>query len=180
LLIFVPLISNPLKKSVHLLSVFIKNIPPMFSLFSRKPAFFSADEQQRIVAAIKQAEQATSGEIRLFVESRNAYVDPIDRAKEIFEKLKMYNTRHRNAVLLYIAIKDHQLALLGDEGIYQRLGADYWHAEVKEMLQQFKEQHICVGIIKCVSDIGEALKKEFPYTPDCDKNELPDDIVFGK
>jgi uncharacterized membrane protein len=152
----------------------------MFSLFKKKPAFFTADEQQRIVAAIKQAEQATSGEIRLFVESRNAYVDPMDRAKEIFDKLKMYNTQNRNAVLLYIAMQDHQLALLGDEGIYKKLGADYWHAEVKEMLQQFKAEHICDGIIKCVTDIGEALKAEFPYTPGCDKNELPDDIVFGK
>ena len=69
------------------------------SLF-RKKEFFSADEKQAIAEAIQKAEQRTSGEIRVFVESRCWYVNAIDRAVEIFGNLHMYKTDLRNAVLV--------------------------------------------------------------------------------
>ena len=130
--------------------------------------------------AIRIAERETSGEIRIYVESKNPFMDPIDRAKEIFFQLKMHNTAHRNGVLLYIAMKDHELALFGDEGIHNKVGADYWRNAVKNMIAQFANQHIADGIEQCVSQIGQTLKETFPYEATTDKNELPDDIVFGK
>ncbi|MEI7734527.1 MAG: TPM domain-containing protein [Ferruginibacter sp.] len=150
----------------------------MFSLFKKKD-FFSASEKEQIVEAIRIAEKETSGEVRVFVESKNAFVDPIDRAKEIFYKLKMQDTEHRNAVLLYIAVKDKQLALFADEGIYSKAGADYWNNAVGNMLAQFTSENISNGIEQCIKQIGETLKEKFPYSPTDDKNELPDEIVFG-
>ena len=67
----------------------------MVSFFKRKD-FFSPDERARIIDAIRVAEMQTSGEIRLYVESRCRYVDPIDRAREIFWCLKMDHTVERN------------------------------------------------------------------------------------
>jgi len=151
----------------------------MFSLFKKKE-FFSAKDKEQIVEAIRMAEMETSGEIRIYVESKNAYVDAIDRAAEIFFKLKMQETEHRNAVLLYIAMKDQQLALYADEGIYQKAGAEYWDAAVKGMLSQFTKENISNGIEQCIAQIGQTLKEKFPYNPTEDKNELPDEIVFGK
>jgi len=142
--------------------------------------FFTAEERQRILEAIKKAEQRTSGEVRLFVESKCRYVDPVDRAKEIFLQLGMDKTEQHNGTLIYIAMEDHQAAILGDEGIYRKVGADYWKAEVAKMLMQFKTQHIVDGICMVISDLGEALTHHFPYNADTDKNELPDEIVFGK
>ncbi len=107
-------------------------------------------------------------------------MDPVDRAKEIFYKLKMQNTNERNAVLLYIAMDHRELALFADEGIYQRAGAAYWDNAVKNMITYFTKENISNGIESCVQQIGETLKKEFPYHAVTDKNELPDDIVFGK
>jgi len=152
----------------------------IFSFFKKKRVFFSPIDQEQIVEAIRIAEKETSGEIRIYVEGRNPFVDPLDRAKEIFFQLKMQNTQERNAVLLYIAIDDHELALFADEGIYQRVGAEYWNNEVKYMITFFTKDNISNGIEKCVGHIGETLKKEFPYKSTTDKNELPDDIVFGK
>ena len=151
----------------------------MFSLFKKRD-FFSATDKAQIVEAIRLAERETSGEIRIYVESKNAYVDAIDRAAEIFFKLKMQETEHRNAVLLYIAMDHHELALFADEGIYQRAGAEYWNAAVKNMLGQFTKDNISNGIEQCIAQIGQTLKEKFPYIPTEDKNELPDDIVFGK
>jgi len=82
---------------------------------------------QQIVAAIGQAERQTSGEIRVFVESRCRFVNPLDRAAEVFTGLKMDQTAQRNAVLVYVALKDRQLALYGDKGIHEKVGDAFWN-----------------------------------------------------
>lgn len=148
--------------------------------FSRKKDFFTTEENEQIVAAIRSCENRTSGEIRIYVESRNALVDPLERAAEIFLNLKMQQTHHRNAVLLYIAIKDHEVALFGDEGIHNAVGTAFWNEEVAHMLGFFRENKLADGIVHCVRHVGEVLSEKFPYIPTEDKNELPDEIVFGK
>jgi len=148
-------------------------------LFRRKE-FFTDEEKQTIVDAVRIAEQRTSGEVRVFVESRCRYVNAIDRAVEIFENLKMQNTELRNATLVYVAIKDRQLAVFGDEGIHQKVGNEYWANQVMKMINAFNRDNIAEGIRQCVLNIGEALAMHFPYDRNTDKNELPDDIVFGK
>jgi uncharacterized membrane protein len=152
----------------------------MFGLFRKNEQFFTAEENQLIVEAIKAAEKNTSGEVRVFVESRCRWVDAIDRAAELFFKLQMERTAQRNAVLVYIAIRDRQLAVLGDEGIHQKLGDVYWNQVVNQMLSQFDRSNYAKGIADCVTQIGEALHTHFPYDGKTDKNELPDEIVFGK
>jgi uncharacterized membrane protein len=148
--------------------------------WQKKKEFFTAEEKRLIVNAIQEAERMTSGEVRVFVESKCSYMDAIDRAAEIFFKLQMQNTDDRNAVLVYIAMNDHQLAVFGDEGIHKRVGNDFWKAEVEKMIKNFNRGNYAEGISDVVKDIGDALNKHFPYVASTDKNELPDDIVFGK
>jgi uncharacterized membrane protein len=151
-----------------------------FTLFNKNPPEVLTDaEKEQIVNAIRHAESRTSGEIRVFMESHNKYVDPVDRAAELFFELKMENTVDRNAVLLYVALKDRQLAIFGDEGIYQRTGKEYWNNLVKEILGHFNQKHFATGISEYVHQIGEGLQHYFPYDRALDHNELPDDIVFG-
>jgi uncharacterized membrane protein len=151
----------------------------VFGLFKKKP-FFPEKEQQQIVQAVQNAEQRTSGEIRVFIESHCRYMDALDRAAELFFFLKMEQTRDRNGVLLYVAMKDRQLAVFGDEGIHRKVGTDYWNKKVELLIRNFNKEDYAEGISACVTEIGEALYKHFPYDRDTDKNELPDNIVFGK
>lgn len=148
--------------------------------FFKKKTFFTGAEKQRVVDAIRKAENRTSGEVRVYVESKNAYVDPMDRAAEIFYNLKMDKTDERNAVLLYIAVKDKQLALFGDEGIYKATGTEYWNNAVKSMIKEITADDIIGGMVNCIYTLGETLSEKFPYNKLEDKNELPDEIVFGK
>ena len=150
----------------------------MFSLFKKKD-FFSKEENDRIIAAIRDAEKSTSGEVRVFVEARCKFIDPMDRALEIFAELQMQNTKDRNAVLVYVAIKDRQLAVYGDSGINAKTGEQYWKEEVAKMISEFNKNHYADGISECVKDIDEALQTYFPYDKQTDKNELPDEIIFG-
>ena len=151
----------------------------MFSFFKKKD-FFTAEEQQLIIGAIQNAERMTSGEVRVFVESKCSYMDAIDRAAELFFQLEMQKTDDRNAVLLYVAMKDRQLAVFGDEGIHEKVGNEYWNNQVQKMISNFNRENYAAGIAEVVKDIGAALTKNFPFNNDTDKNELPDDIVFGK
>lgn len=152
----------------------------MFQLFRKKPAKFLSDsDQQIIVEAISKAEKRTSGEIRIYIEATCSYMDPVIRAKEIFEQLKMHQTASRNGVLLYFAVQDRQLAIFGDEGIHQKVGTAFWESEIQLMIAEFRNQHFVAGTLKTIHDIGEALVKHFPYNQDSDENELPNDIVFG-
>ena len=148
--------------------------------FFKKKSFFSDEEQRRIVAAIGAAEKQTSGEIRVFVESHCRFVDPLDRAAESFFKLKMDSTKQRNAVLVYVAMKDRQLAIYGDKGIHEKVGDAFWNEKAKKILSHFNKADYAGGLEKIIYEIGEALCTHFPYDNDSDKNELPDDIVFGR
>lgn len=141
---------------------------------------FTKEEDDIIVNAIREAERTTSGEVRVFIESKCKYVEATDRAAEIFYKLKMDKTDDRNAALVYIAYKDHQLAVWGDEGIHKKVGDEYWQQEVNKMIANFNGDNMVEGIRQCVASIGDALHFHFPYDKDTDKNELPDEIVFGK
>jgi uncharacterized membrane protein len=146
----------------------------------KKKKFFSDEENELIVQAIRQAEKETSGEIRVFVESRCRYVDPLYRATEIFRKLKMFKTAKRNGVLFYVALKDRQLAIFGDTGIHEIVGDQYWQDVVSHTLGFFNKENYAEGIRACVLKLGEALKSYFPFDPATNKNELPDEIIFGK
>ena len=148
--------------------------------WQKQKEFFSAEEKQRVVTAIQKAEQRTSGEVRVFIESRCRFVDAIDRAKELFFQLSMDKTAERNGTIVYVAVKDRQAAVFGDEGIHQKVGQKYWEDAVNKMMVCFKQANLADGIEQAVFTIGEALYQNFPYNRETDKNELPDDIVFGR
>lgn len=152
----------------------------MFNWFKHKAEdYFSLQEKQAIAHAVQQAELQTSGEIRVFVESKCNYVNAIDRAMELFDRLDMHKTTARNAVIIYVALKHKQVAIYADEGIYQKTGVEFWNEELNQMIQHFKNENVVDGITKVVEHIGEALKTHFPYHKD-DINELPNNIVFGQ
>ena len=151
----------------------------MFSLFKKKK-FFSDEENKKIVAAIQHAEKCTSGEVRVFVEHKCKFIDPLDRAKEIFSQLKMEDTKDRNAVLLYVALKDRQLAIYADSGIHQKVGDQFWQLAVNKIISHFNKENYADGISHCIEEIGDALKEHFTYDEQDDKNKLPDEIVFGR
>ena len=148
--------------------------------FFKRRDFFSAEEKKQVIEAIREAEQKTSGEVRIYVESRCRYVDPLDRAAELFWSLQMDHTKDHNAVLIYLAMKDHQVAIYADKGIHEKVGDIFWKKEVIAMTTHFREHHYAEALLEVIKDIGEVLYIHFPYNRETDKNELPDDIVFGK
>lgn len=140
--------------------------------------FFTKDEKEKILQAIKEAEKNTSGEIRVHIENR-CPGDVLDRAAFIFEKLGMHNTKDRNGVLFYIAIGDRKFAVIGDAGINAVVPENFWDSIKSIMEEHFKNMEFTEGLIKGINEAGKKLKEYFPHMPD-DINELPDEISFSK
>ncbi|MEX1189315.1 MAG: TPM domain-containing protein [Bacteroidia bacterium] len=134
-------------------------------------------EEEKIVAAIGQAEKLTSGEIRVHIESV-CKGDPLDRGANVFFDLKMNETRDRNGVLIYIALKDRKLAILGDSGINKVVPDGFWDQTSKLMVDHFKREEFARGIEQAVLMAGEHLQKYFPLKDD-DTNELSNEISKG-
>lgn len=139
---------------------------------------FSPEQKAKIVSAIKKAETNTSGEIQVHIENQ-CKGEVLDRAAEVFETLKMYQTKNRNGVLIYLAIADHKFAILGDAGINAVVSSDFWVKTKNIMESHFREGKFTEGLIEGIHHAGDQLGKHFPYDTDTDKNELSDDVSFG-
>ena len=152
----------------------------MLNLFKRPKPIFAEQEIAKLKLAIAAAEKSTSGEIRVYIESKCRYVEATDRAAELFLELKMQETVARNGVLIYLATEDRQLAIWGDQGVHERLGNEYWQQRIEEMLNSIKQLDYLSGITYCIEQVGNALSTHFPYQRATDQNELSDEILFGK
>ena len=140
--------------------------------------FFTKEQQATILAAVKEAENQTSGEIRIHIET-TCDEDVLDRTAWVFKKLGMHKTAERNGVLFYLAVKDRKFAVIGDAGINSKVPAGFWD-DVKELLlKRFRDGKFTEGLSEGIIMAGEHLKKHFPHKRD-DVNELPDEISFDK
>lgn len=152
---------------------------------SKVEDFLNKEEEAAIVEAIRLAEKNTSGEIRVHLEARSISpknpkktIEAFDRAAEVFDMLRMDNTKESNGVLIYIAVEDRTLVILGDKGINQVVEKDFWESTKDVIIQHFKNSDMKQGLVEGILMAGEQLKKYFPYKKN-DTNELPDTISVG-
>ena len=136
-------------------------------------------QEQSLVAAIKQAELRTSGEIRLHLEDTCPTPEPLDRAAQVFAELRMHQTKLRNGVLFYLAWQTRQFAVVGDSGINSQVSDEFWEAVKEIVLDQFRQERYVAGLEQGIRLVGEQLRQHYPYDAATDVNELPDDISYG-
>ena len=141
-------------------------------------SFFTEEQQATILASVREAEDATSGEIRVHIET-SFRGDVLDRAAWVFGKLGMNKTALRNGVLFYLAVEDRKFAIIGDAGINAKVPEDFWDRIKELLLKNFKEGNFTDGLSEGIILAGEQLKTHFPHQKD-DVNELPDEISFDK
>ena len=145
---------------------------------SKVTEFLSKSDEQEIVEAIINAEQNTSGEIRVHLEKsheKNAY----DRSLDVFLELKMDQTKLQNGVLIYIAVEDKKFAICGDKGINDVVPADFWDCTKNSIATQFQNNNFKQGLIDGITAAGIQLKKYFPVQKN-DADELSNEISFGQ
>jgi uncharacterized membrane protein len=137
--------------------------------------FIKRIHHDNIVAAIREAEHKTSGEIRVFISHKNID-DPVTAAQAEFVRMGMEKTRHRNAVLIFVAPRDRKFAVIGDEGVHSKCGDAFWRELAQAMTDFFRKSEFTQGITHGVKKTGELLAEHFPRHPD-DRNQLSDQVV---
>ncbi|WP_456460592.1 TPM domain-containing protein [Lutibacter sp.] len=139
--------------------------------------FLTKEQEQTLIQTIKVAEKNTSGEIRVHIE-KTSEKPPMDRALEVFHFLKMNETELKNGVLLYVAIESKQFAIIGDEGIHNKVTNSFWDSTKEIVLSHFARNEFAKGLELGILEVGEKLKNYFPYQSN-DTNELSDEISKG-
>jgi uncharacterized membrane protein len=142
---------------------------------SKVEDFLSAKEEDEVVEAIRMAEKATSGEIRVHIEKSHGEVDIFERAIEVFHLLKMDNTKQENGVLIYVAIENRDFVIYGDKGINEVVPNDFWESTKDAIVAQFKAGNYKQGLIDGILKAGEQLNKHFPWS-EGNTNELSNTI----
>lgn len=144
---------------------------------SKVEDFLTRNEEEEIIEAIRSAERNTSGEIRVHLET-SCEGDAVERAVKVFDFLHMNNTRFGNGVLIYVAVEDRSMVILGDEGINKAVPNNFWESTKDTILAHFKNGAIKKGLVMGIHEAGEQLKAHFPYRPD-DRDELSNEISTG-
>jgi uncharacterized membrane protein len=142
----------------------------------RTKEFLSKLDHDRIVQAIRQAEAATSAEIRVYIQRGKLDGEPLPAAQERFQKLGMHKTRERNAVLIFIAPRAHKFAVIGDKAIHEKCGEPLWQDVVAKMREHFRNERFSEAIIDAIADLGAVLAKHFPRRGD-NADELSNSVI---
>ncbi len=143
--------------------------------------FLGMTDFDAVSDAIKAAESHTSAEIRVHLERRlprrffGARVDALAQARGLFTKLGMHRTAERHGVLIYLAVDDRTLAVVGDVGIHGRVGDRLWHQVRDGMLEKLRAGAPREAIIGAIEGIGRELARHYPRRPG-DTNELGDEV----
>jgi uncharacterized membrane protein len=141
--------------------------------------FLQAIDDARIVAAIREAEARSRGEIRVHV-SEGDVEDAQAAAEKHFERLGMTRTAERNGVLIFVAPTRQRFAVLGDRGVHERCPEGFWAEVAGEMRESFRTGAFTEGIVAAVARVGDELARHFPRRPgETDENELPDAVSRG-
>ncbi len=137
--------------------------------------FFTKEERERILKAIKEAEKKTTGEIAVHL-VKKVKGDIFERGKEAFFRLGLYKTLSRNAVLFLISTGQRKFAILADEGINKKVPENFWKDIAFEIEENFKKGNFAEGLLRAIKITGEKLSEYFPYE-ETDINEIPDKIT---
>ncbi|MFH5833444.1 TPM domain-containing protein [Halalkalibaculum sp. DA3122] len=138
--------------------------------------YLSDEQEQHIIEAIAEAENRTSGEIRVHIEP-NCDGDPLERAAGVFHELGMDETQRQNGVLIYIAAEDHKVAVYAGRGIHKQVEEGFWEGVLKLLVEYFKNDDFEHGIAEAVTKVGTKLADLYPGTKG-DLNELSDEISY--
>ena len=139
--------------------------------------FLTDYQMASLVEAIQTAEDHSTGEIRIHIDSttegNNAEI-----AFEVFKKLCKDQTAERNAVLFHVNFEQHYLTIIGDEGIHKKVKQSFWDTLHDEITAEFAKENYHNGLKEAILKTGFELKKYFPFEGE-NINELPNDLSFS-
>ena len=136
---------------------------------------------ERIGARVAASELQHSGEIRVCVEAGLPWsylrrgASARERAVAMFGKLRVWDTEHKNGVLIYLLIAEHAIEIVADRGLARRVDAAEWQRITATMKTAFQRGEFEAGLNQAVDAVDALLREHFALAPgEINPNELPD------
>jgi uncharacterized membrane protein len=134
-------------------------------------------DSDRIKEAIRTAEQRTSGEICISVSS--LFWGNVEKAAErAFVRLGMTHTKQRNGVLLFVVPSRRKFVIIGDTGIHEKVGQEFWSQVADKLAARFREGDFSGGLCRGIEEVGDQLATHFPCDKATDVDELSNEVDF--
>ena len=127
----------------------------------RPKKFINQLPHDTLVAAIRDAEKKTSGQIRVLI-SHKSVADPVVAAQREFARLGMAKSPERNGVLIFVTPRTRKFAVIGDAGVHAKCGDVFWQELAQAMTDFFRKSEFTEGLAHGVRKAGELLAEHFP------------------
>ncbi|PKF72253.1 hypothetical protein CW752_16305 [Chryseobacterium sp. PMSZPI] len=139
--------------------------------------FLTNQQIASLVEAIQSAEEHSTGEIRVHIDS-NTEDHHAKTAFEVFKELCMDKTTDRNAVLFHVNFEQKYLTIIGDVGIHEKVHQSYWDHLHDYITAEFAKGNYHKALKSAILETGIELKKYFPVKGE-NPNQLPNEITFS-
>ena len=139
--------------------------------------FLTDQQMASLVEAIQTAEDHSTGEIRIHIDS-NTEGNNAEIAFEVFRRLCKDQTVEKTAVLFHVNFEQKYLTIIGDEGIHAKVNQTFWDQMHDQITTQFSKGNFHDGLKNAVLETGLELKKYFPIKG-VNPNELSNEITFS-
>jgi uncharacterized membrane protein len=147
---------------------------PFGPTFGKK--LLTREDDVRVIEAIGRAEKDNRGEVRVHLERKCIPADPMDRAREVFAALDMYETEEQTGVLLYVSLEPRVCCVFAGQGIHGAAKEGFWDEVIDKVAGGFSSGQAAKGLVDALDAIGDLLRQEVPGE-DTAGNELPNTIT---
>ena len=104
-------------------------------------------DRDKIKRAIQRAEQLTSGEICVSVAP--FFWGSIEKAADkAFLRMGITQTKDRNGVLFFVVPSRRKFVVLGDRGIHERVGQEFWDRVAAVVSERFRNADFTAGLVR--------------------------------
>jgi putative membrane protein len=103
----------------------------------------------------------------------------LQRSLAAFAGQGLHRTRDRTGILIFVSLLEHEVEVLADDGINERVPQGTWNEVVRILTTELAAGRACEGFCKAIERCGAILAEHFPRLAD-DKDELSNRLVTGK
>ncbi len=102
-----------------------------------------------------------------------------DQCLAEFTRNNLHYTREHTGILIFVSLLEHQVEVLADRGIAEKVAPGTWDEIVRILTAGLKSGKACDAFCKAIERCGEILATHFPRQDD-DRDELPNKLVTDR
>jgi putative membrane protein len=114
---------------------------------------------------------------RLFLPRARREAEVMQHAQAMFLDADLHRTRNRDALLLLVSLFEHQVVVLPDRGIRERLGEEQLAPVVSAVTGRLAAGRLKDGLLDGIARLAAALESRGIRARPGEGNEIPDDLV---